>query len=348
MTDYVRPSYPELKARIDTDLAAMPAVLRGPLSAAWGRACHSQHGFLEWIDKQCSPLTCELERLYDWAALYGVDRLAATPASGTVLATGTPGTPLLADTLLRGQNGFDYEVLGAVTLIAGNTPVAVRCMTAGSAGNLLSAQTLTLVDPVPGVSGTLTVDSNGLTGGEEEESLEDWRVRVADEWRVMVVRGGRSGKSEDYRFWAKTAHPSVTGALVQPNVLGMGSVIVRPICNELTDRLPTLAVLNAVSSFLTNIAPATADWRVVSPLVKRVNVTIDLLPGYDSQANRDAIQAALSALVLSESAEAAVLTMAEIDAAIASVTQQYTRLAPLADLAVGPGELFVLNPVLWA
>lgn len=348
MTDYVRPSYPELKARIDTDLSAMPAVLRGPLSAAWGRACHSQHGFLEWIDKQCSPLTCELERLYDWAALYGVDRLAATPASGTVLATGTPGTPLLADTVLRGQNGFDYTVLAAVVLAAGNTPVAVRCVSTGSATNLSAGLTLTTVDPVPGVSSTLTVDAAGLTGGEAEESLEDWRVRVADEWRVMVVRGGRSGKSADYRFWAKTAHPSVTGALVQPNVLGMGSVIVRPICNALTDRLPPLAVLNAVSSFLTNIAPATADWRVVSPLVKRVNVTIDLLPGYDSQANRDAIQAALSALVLSETAEAAVLTMAEIDAAIASVTQQYTRLSPLADLVVGPGELFVLNPVLWA
>ncbi|MCQ8103238.1 baseplate J/gp47 family protein [Methylomonas sp. SURF-2] len=347
MTDYVRPSYPELKARIDTDLAAMPAVLRGPLAATWGRACHSQHGFLEWIDKQCSPLTCELERLYDWAALYGVDRLVATPAEGTVLATGTPGTPLLADTVLRGLNGYDYTVLAAVTLTAGNTPVAVRCMTAGNAGNLLFAQTLTLVDPVPGVSSTLTVDSNGLTGGEEEESLENWRVRVADEWRVMVVRGGRSGKSADYRFWAKTAHPSVTGALVQPNVLGMGSVIVRPICNALTDRLPTLAVLNAVADYLTNIAPATADWRVVSPLVKPVNVTVDLLPGYDSLANRDAIQAALAALVLSESAETALLTMAEIDAAIASVTQQYTRLAPLADLAVGPGELFVLNPVLW-
>ncbi|MDO8941482.1 MAG: baseplate J/gp47 family protein [Methylicorpusculum sp.] len=348
MTDYVRPSYPELKARIDTDLAAMPSVLRGPLSAAWGRACHSQHGFLEWIDKQCSPLTCELERLYDWAALYGVDRLAATPATGTVLAIGTPGTALLADTVIRGLNGLDYTVLAAVTLGAGTTSVLVRCLTPGSAGNLLSAQTLTLVDPVPGVASLLTVDSNGLTGGDEQESLEDWRVRVADEWRVMVMRGGRSGKAEDYRYWAKSAHPSVSGALVQPHVLGMGSVIVRPICNALSDRLPTLAVLNAVSAYLDGIAPATADWRVTSPLVERVNVMIDLLPGFDSQTNRDAIDAALSALVLSESSETAVLTMAEIDAAIASVTQQYTRLAPLADLAVGPGELFVLNPVLWA
>lgn len=347
MTDYVRPSYPELKARIDTDLAAMPSVLRGPLSAAWGRACHSQHGFLEWIDKQCSPLTCELERLYDWAALYGVDRLAATPATGTVLATGTPGTALLADTVIRGLNGLDYTVLAAVTLGVGTTPVVVRCVTLGSIGNLLSAQTLTLVDPVPGVNSTLTVDVSGIGGGAEIESLEDWRVRVADEWRTMVTRGARSGKPEDYQFWAKTAHPSVTTALVQVHALGMGTVIVRPICNTLTDRLPTPAVIDAVSVFLLDIVPATADWSVVAPIVHTVTVSIDLFPGYDTSDNRNAIAAALSALVLAKPSETSLLAMAEIDAAIATVTTQYTRIAPVADIPIGAGEVLVLQPVVW-
>ncbi len=348
MTIYARPSYDTLKTRIETDLAAMPAVLRGPLSAAWARACHSQHGFLEWIDAQCSPLTCELERLFDWAALYGVDRLAASLASGVVLATGTVGTDLLANTLLRGQNGLDYTVLAAVTLGAGATSVTVRSVSTGAAGNLLAGQALTLVDPVPGVNSTLTVGAAGLTGGAAEETLEAWRVRVADEWRVMVTRGGRSGKPEDYRFWAKSAHPSVTGALVQPHVLGLGTVVVRPICNGLTDRLPTPAVLAAVASYFNGIAPATADWRVTSPLLKAVDIMISLLPGFDSGANRVAIASALQALVLSEATETALLTMAEIDAAIATVTQQYTRLLPLASLAVGPGEIFVLNPVQWS
>lgn len=347
MTDYVRPSYSELKTRIETDLAAVPAVLRGPLSAAWARACHGQHGFLVWIDQQCSPLTCELERLYDWSALYGVDRLAATQALGTVLATGTVGTDLLADTVLRGQNGLDYTVLAAVTLSSGETSVSVRCTTAGSAGNLLAGQTLTVVDPVPGVNSTLTVDPAGLTGGAELEDLEAWRTRVADEWRTMVTRGARSGKPDDYRFWAQTAHPSVTTALVQPQALGLGTVIVRPICNTLTDRLPSPAVLDAVSAYLWDIAPATADWSVVAPIVHAVTVSIDLLPGYDTTDNRTAITAALAALVLAESSASSLLAVAEIDAAIATVTTQYTRIAPVADIAVGAGEVFVLQPVVW-
>lgn len=348
MTEYARPSYTDLNARIKADLAAMPAALRNPLSAAWARACHGTHGYLEWIDAQCSPLTCELERLYDWAALYGVDRLMATAATGNALATGAAGTQLLAGTQLRGPNGLDYTVLAAVTLGVGSTAVQVRCSTAGSASNLAPGQALMLVDPVLGAAGTLTVDGLGLTGGAEDELVDDWRVRVADEWAVVGRRGGRSGKPDDYRFWAKSAHPSVTAALVSLHTLGAGTVVVRPICDGLADRMPTAVVLAAVQAKLTDIAPATADWRVGGPLIHRVTVSISLLPAVDSAANRASIQSALDALVMSEASESAILTIGEIDEAIATVTNQYTRLAPTANLAVSTHEVFVLQPVVWA
>ncbi len=347
MITYSRPSYLEVRTRIETDLAGVPAVLREPLASAWARTDHSQHGFLEWIDAQCSPLTCELERLYDWAALYGVDRLLATAAIGSAMATGTVGTPLLAGTLLRGPNGLDYVVLLAVELGPGPTPVSVRCTAVGSGGNLIVGQVLTLIDPVLGCTGTLTIGAAGITGGAEDEVVDAWRVRVADEWRTVTTRGARSGKPDDYRWWSKGAHPSIGGALVQMHVLGMGTVIVRPICNTLSDRLPTPVVLDAVAAYLLDIAPATADWRVVAPIVRPVTISIHLLPGFDTLANRTAIDAALNAVVLAESSEAAVLAMAEIDAAVATVTDQYTRLLPLADTAVAAGELLVLNPIAW-
>lgn len=347
MTYYVRPSYTELKTRIEADLAAMPAVLRGGLASAWAKVCHGEHGHLDWIDKQCSPLTCDLERLYDWAALYGVERLLATAATGNVLATGTVGTHLLAATQLRGQNGLDYTVLAAVTLGAGLTAVAVRCTSAGSAGNQAAGLTVTLVDPVPGVDGTLTVGIGGLSGGAAEEELEAWRARVADEWQVVTTRGARSGKPDDYRFWARSAHPSVTGALVQLHALGIGTVLVRPICNGLTDRAPSPAILAAVAEYFYSIAPATADWRLAAPIRRAVPVSIDLLPAADTGGNRAAITTALQAAVLAESSETSLLAMAELDAAIATVTDQYTRIAPLADIAVAAGEVLVLDPVAW-
>ena len=226
----------------------------------------------------------------------------------------------------------------------------MRCNSLGIAGNLIAGQALMLIDPVLGVAGSLAVGSLGLTGGAEEELVDGWRVRVADEWRVRVVdeNGGRSGNPDDYRFWAKSAHPSVTAALVSLHTLGIGTVIVRPICDALADRMPTEAVLVAVESMLVDIAPATADWRVASPIIRQVAVSIALLPQVDSAENRVAIQAALNALVMSESGEDAILTVGEIDGAIATVTNQYTRLAPTANLAVLTGEVFVLNPVTWS
>lgn len=348
MNDYVRPSYPELKSRIAADLAALPAVLREGLTAAWAKACHGEHGYLEWIDRQCSPLTCTLARLYDWAALYGVDRLAAVAATGSVTATGVPGSPVLADTVMRGQNGLDYKVLAAVALLGGGGELSIRCLTPGAEGNLAAGMTLTLIDPIPGVDSAMIVTADGLSGGAPEEDVEAWRSRVADEWQVVTTRGARSGKPDDYRFWARSAHPSVTSALVQTHALGTGTVLVRPICNGLPDRAPSPAVLAAVAEYFYSIAPATADWRLASPIRRSVSVTIDLLPAADTAGNRAAISAALQAAVLAEATESALLAMAEIDAAVATVTSQYTRLAPLADIAVGAGEVLVLNPVVFA
>ena len=348
MTAYVRPSYTELKARVEADLAEMPAVLRTPLAAALARGDHGLHAHLDWIDAQCSPLTCELERLYDWAALYAVDRLAATAATGSALATGAVGTPLLKDTALRGTNGLDYTVQSAVTLGAASTSVTIRCTTTGSAGNLSAGQTLNLVDPVSGINSTLTVGVAGISGGEEEEDVDDWRARVADEWQTITTYGARSGKPADYRFWAKSAHPSVTTALVQLHALGLGTVLVRPICNGLTDRLPTQAVLEAIAAYFETIVPATADWRLAAPIPLRVTVSIDLVSSVDTEVNRTAIENAAASLVLSESSEDSVLAMAEIDAATATVTDQYTRIMPTADIPVGAGEVLVLNPLVWA
>lgn len=349
MTPYSRPAYQALLTRIEADLAAMPEVLRGRLSPMWARICNGMHGHLDWIDAQCSPLTCELERLYDWAMLYNVPRLLATAAVGPVLATGNVGAVLLKDSVLRGPNGLDYIVLDAVVLGAGNTAVTVRCIASGSAGNLLAGQQLTLVDPVVGVGNTLTVDAAGISGGAEDEPVNTWRARVNEEWVYVRANGARSGKPGDYRFWAKSAHPSVTGAIEQYHVLGMGTVIVRPICNGLADRLPTQAVLDAVAAaYETKDAPATADWRVTFAVARPIALNLHLLPGVDTQQNRDAIQSAIDALILAQDGSNAdlLLLWGEVEAAIATVTTQYVldESVPITWLA---HEIPVSQPINW-
>lgn len=344
---YTRPTYSELKDRIAADLAAMPLVLSGPLAVMWAQATHGQHGHLDWIAKQCSPLTCELERLHDWASLYSVPRLMATAATGGVLATGNIGSQLLADHLLRASSGLDYTVTNAVELSAGPTTVRVRCKEAGSAGNLASGQVLTLVDPALGVNNSLTVDAIGIAGGAEDEDVETWRLRVAEEWQTVTSRGARSGKPEDYIAWAKRAHPSVTGALVQPHVLGTGSVIVRPICDSLAGRAPTPAVLTDVGTFFRDIAPATADWSLAVSIQRLVEPVIHLQAAVDNQSNRNSISTALQALVLSKVDNNARLLRAEVDGAIGRVTNQYVLHFPTETIQAAPGEILVFTPVVW-
>lgn len=344
---YSRPTFDELFARIAADLANVPAVLRDPLSAAWARACHGQHGHLEWVLAQCSPLTCDLERLYDWAALYGVPRLDATKARGSLVVGGTLGATVLSGAAWRAVNGLDYVVSSAVTLTDATALVDVVCATAGAAGNLSAGQSLTLVDPAAGVTGTATVWTVGMSGGADIESLDAWRIRVADEWQTMVVMGGRAGRPADYRYWATAAHPSVTGALVQPNALGYGTVLVRPICGALDGRLPTAAVMSSVLDYLVAHAPAGADPRVTAPVLRSVSIQVHIPAAVDSAVNRAAIRAAVQALVSSEVSELAVLSLAEIDAAVVGVVDSATRVAPSADVVCAPGEILSAPTLAW-
>lgn len=344
---YTRPTFDELLARIQVDLGLVPAVIREPLAAAWSRACHGQYGYLSWINLQCSPLTCDLDRLYEWASLYAVARLDATRAVGSILATGADGSQVLVDTLFRGGNGLDYAALEAVTVVDGAARVQVRCTTGGPGGNLSSGQELTLVDPIIGLANAATVTAGGISGGADVELLDDWRMRVADEWQATVVRGGRGGRADDYRYWAKSAHPSVTGALVQLHVLGLGTVLVRPLCGGLVNRMPTQAVLDAVAAFIDERAPFGAEPYVAMPILRPVGIHLHLPPAVDSIAVRTAIGAALFSLVARKVAEGTVLTPTEIDAAVGNVTSQFTRVLPLVDIAAAPGEILATPVVSW-
>jgi uncharacterized phage protein gp47/JayE len=348
MPDYPRPTLAELTRRIRADLADMPAALLAPLSRAWAEACHGLHGYIAWVDLQNSPLTCELERLYDWASLYNVARLDATPATGTAIATGTPGSVVLGDTRLRGPNGIDYTVTGANFMAnTGVATVSLRAEQTGEDSNLPAGAELTLIDPIAGVAPTFTVGDDGLTGGAAQEDVDDWRLRVIDEWQSITRRGARGGRDEDYRDWAMDAHPAVTGALVFPHALGLGSVVVHPICDGNINRQPDPAVLAAVADLLETVAPATADWRVAAPVIRPVTVSLHLDPAVDTAQARERIARAILDTILAEKTERAVLYLAELDAGIATVTSQYTRYAPTQDIAVSAGEVLVLSEIVW-
>ncbi len=343
-----RPTFAELLRRIGVDLDTVPAHVRDGLSASWARAVDGLHDHIAWAARQSNPLDCDEDMLPLWAWLYGVDRLQAVAATGTAAASGNAQSPILEGTLLRGPGGLDYALTHASTLDAqGNATVSLRCASAGASGNLTAGTTLNLIDPVAGVATRMTVGVDGISGGAELETVDAWRSRVTGEWREITTNGARGGKPADYACWCRAAHPDVSTALVQRHTLGWGTVIVRPVCNNLSNRAPSTAVLAACDAKLLAVAPATADWRLTSPLPRNVLVRIDLAAAADNAGKRAAIAADIAALVLAESGSDAVLKLAEIDAAIAQTTTDYIRLLPSADIAVAAGEVLVLQTLEW-
>ena len=121
-------------------------------------------------------------------------------------------------------------------------------------------------------------------------------------------------------------------------------MIVMPICNDLTDRMPTLSILEIVDSYIRSKAPVGGDdLSVVSPNILPVTVQIELLDAADTQSNRETITSALSILINSKTTESASVLVSEIDDAISSVTRQYIRHAPTDTVTAGYGCVLTLS-----
>ena len=85
-----------------------------------------------------------------------------------------------------------------------------------------------------------------------------------------------------------------------------------------------------------------------APSLLPVAVTLDLAAAVDTAGNRAAIEAAVTNAVLAEQSAGATLLLSELDAAVATVTTQYVRSAPVTDLTCAVGEVFAPPVVTWA
>ena len=349
---YPRPTLSDLRGRILGDLRAglglqtIPgqSVLRALANAEAG-AASALHAHLAWIARQIHPGYCDEEYLLRWTSLYGVERLDATAAGGSVQVNGSVGAEMLANTLLQGAtNGVRYATSAAVTIGGdGTATVAIVAQSEGVSGNLALGQELLLVSPVSGIS-SQAVAASEIEGGADQESIEAWRSRVVLKWTDKK----RYGDATDYEYWALSAHPDVTHAWVIDNALGLGTVMVRPFCNELTDRIPTQAVLDDVAAYIQDYKPQGIKVYVEPPIAYPVDFDIDITTaGDDTASNRSAIETALRAAIKTYTAEAATVQRSAFRAAIDAVTRDNVLYAPADNLYTGVGELATFGVITW-
>jgi uncharacterized phage protein gp47/JayE len=347
---FPRPTLGELVDRIQQDfvsrLELVGAVLRRSvvyvLSRVIAGAVHLVFGRLDFLARQLFPDTAEEEGLLRFGSLFGVNRTPAEYASGDVVLTGVNASVVPVDTVLLRSDGVEYTTDAEATIASGTATVAVTAVLAGDDGNCDDGVVLTFESPVAGVDSEATVDTDGLSGGTDQEDIEDYRVRVL----ARMADPPQGGSDADYVAWAKEVS-GVTRAWVTPLGMGAGTVVVRFVRDNDVSLIPDAGEVTTVQDYLDDLKPSHATVYVVAPTALARTFTIEITP--DTSATRAAVTAELADLISREGEPGGTLLLSSIRTAIgiADGVTDYVLTVPAADTTHTANQIPIPGTITW-
>lgn len=332
--------------------ASIPNSVLRVLSDCQGALCHLTLQYIDWLALQLIPDTAETE----WLDRHGdiwltnadgtTGRKMATLAYGTVAVTGDFGAAIPVGARLNYAGTQSYEVLQTTIILASAAvPVPVRSLDQGSAGNLPIGSGLTFATEHSGIDSNTTIID--LRGGTDEENDNDLRIRVLERIRQPPM----GGAEHDYVAWAK-AVPGVTRAWCAGNEMGMGTVTVRFMCDELradNDGFPLPQDIEAVTTYIDYMRPVTVKDRwVVAPLKQFVDVVIsNLIP--DTTDNRAAIESELLKMLRAAAAPGQTIFAAWKSYAVMSAPNvvSFNLTNTTDDIMESPGHMALLGDIIY-
>lgn len=361
---FLRPNLTSIRNSIYSDVVSetgQPALRRSILSAltwAEANAVDGLYQYLDWISLQSVPFTAQDEYLAAWAALVGVTRKMASIATGSVMIVWTDIATLPAGTVLSRSDGATYTVDTTSAHSAGSYPISITASDAGSASNCSIGDSLFIMNPLVGISSSVTAIS--VTGGADDEIDDLLRTRML----LRYAKPPQGGSSADYMEWAMTA-PGVTRAWVNGLGVGAGTVVVYVMLDDVqaahsgfpqgsngvasseSRGIPATGDQLKVANVIYPLRPVTAIVFVVSPTALPVNFTFtELAP--DTPAIRAAISANLTNMFLVKGSPLPnVIYQSDYTAAINAVPglQSYNLTAPSGEITNTMGQLPVLGTV---
>lgn len=274
----------------------------GVMSDALAGAVFALGRALLWVTRQMFISSAEAPYLQRRLADYGLSQITGTASSGGVVFSGTVGVPVPAGSVLipagslTDNNGaalqFSVTAGGAIGSL-GTIDLAVAASGPGAVGNLPTGTPLTLVNAIAGVLPQAVVDSSGLAGGSDGETLDAFRARGLQ--RIQSPPQGGAGA--DFWAWAKaTGLP--TRAWVFPNNRGVGSCDVAFVIDTRANPIPLAADLATVQAAIDAAAPVIGSYQAFAPAAAALTINVHaMLP--NTAANQAAVTAALVALVAS-------------------------------------------------
>ena len=220
-------------------------------------------------------------RLEQWGEVDGIPRPQASPSSGYVdITTATGGTTILdGDELREPQSGQRFRCTVEALYTATNPP-PISSVDTGPATNLPAGTVLQWTNPRAGCAKNCVVradsDGNGLAGGRNEATDEEW-IAILKDARRNPPSGGNDGA---YRK-AVLATPGlqVEGVFTYPAIFGPGTTAIaftlKP--SELGgNRAPNLAQRNLVEASLIAQFPGDDGFFVVEVVSEDVEIAVEI------------------------------------------------------------------------
>jgi len=258
-------------------IAMVPNSITRVLSDAMAGLGHLCLLYVDWLARQLLPDTSETEWLDRHATIWLANadgsrgRKLGTFAVGSVTMTGVFGNLVPQFTQMTSADGMTYETTEQIMIGDAATPVGVRALTEGKAGNGAPGDTLGFVIAIAGVDGIATVVT--LTGGSDEETDDELRARVLD----RIQQPPMGGDAEDYVQWALRVG-GVTRAWSAPNEMGIGTCTIRFMADDLRSDnagFPLQQDIDAVTAYLDTVRPVCVKDRFVeAPIPEPIDFTI--------------------------------------------------------------------------
>ncbi|WP_162224923.1 baseplate J/gp47 family protein [Neptunomonas antarctica] len=286
--------------------------------------------------------TADATNLLRRAAEVGIYQIAASRAAGTMTFSGTDAAQIPAETLLQDDSQLIYRVTVTAVIVAGSAVVQVAAAAAGVTSNQLTGAKLRLMQPVLDIDSEATVIS--LAGGADIESISRVKKRLSARRKNPPMGGNQS----DYIAWAKAAHTDVTRAWCYPNGMGIGTVLVRFVTDNLSSAIATQAHIDAVTNYIDSRRPAgMAGFYIGALTAKPLDITFTRLEPLTA-AVKAAIAAALNDLISREGEPGGELLLSQINEEISLASGERDHRISLADnFSCAAHEFPVLGVLAW-
>lgn len=230
---------------------------------------------LETILPRLSPKQATGDYLVELAAVFGIEKRAATKSTGTVTLSisGSASVTIPIGYVCTSASGVKYETTETTVGAVNGDAVTVEAQDdfEGSQGDLEAGAVLTWDSASVGFLDPTCTTVAGLSGGADEDDEETLRERLYD--RLSFPQGG--GNAAQVKAWAEESSASVEKAYVYCAVRGPGSVDVA-VTSTSADRTLSGTGVTAVESYIETKTPGHEDINVTTVTPRNVDVLVDL------------------------------------------------------------------------